>query len=326
MNMRLDEIFEIKNGIASTNLSIESTRQPFHIPYLRPASTQERTIAGWVWLRDVNEKDIFPTQTLFVSTNGEGSHTYAYVSSFEFVANSDISILIPKRDMSLLEKIYYSLCITKNRYKFSYGRKPKGKRLASIELPEKIPNNFKNIDINKYAAISSQLDEMFNIPNKKTMGIIKKDLKLVTLDSLFDLQYGVNMELYKFDECKSSDANAIPFVSRTEKNNGISAYVEKCIGYEPNPAHTLSVAVGGSVLATFYQPKPYYSGFHVFVLTPKKEMGIIEMLYYAMVIRCNRYRYSYGRQANKTLKDILVPDTMPHSFNIIKPQFLTQII
>lgn len=31
------------------------------------------------------------------------------------------------------------------------------------------------------------------------------------------------------------------------------------------------------------------------------------MLYYCTIIEANKYRYSYGRQANKTLKDILVP-------------------
>ncbi len=318
--MRLDELFIIKNGISSTGLSIEKDKQPHHLPYIRPASTQQRTIAGWVWLRDIDQKDIYPAETLFVSTNGEGSHSYSYVSSFEFVANSDISILIPKRYMSLTEKLFYSYCITQNRYKFSYGRKPKGKRLASIILPDCIPD-----ELNKKLTDSlvkshnkvNQLNTLFDIPNKKEISIISKNAILVPLNEIFTITYGVNMELYKFDECKHTHHNAIPFVSRTEKNNGVSAFVEKRIGYEPNPAHTLSVATGGTVLATFYQPKPYYSGRDLYYLTPRKEMIIGEMLYYAMIIRANAYRYSYGRQANKTLKDILVPDRMPENLKTI---------
>jgi hypothetical protein len=57
---------------------------------------------------------------------------YSYVSSFEFVPNS---VLIPKEKMSLAEKLYYALCVTANRRKFSYGRKPKGDRLKAILLP-----------------------------------------------------------------------------------------------------------------------------------------------------------------------------------------------
>ena len=317
--MRLDQLFTIKNGVASTSLSIESSKQSFHLPYLRPASTQERTLAGWVWLRDIDSDDIHPSETLFVSTDGEGSHSYAYVSSFEFVANSNVAVLIPKRSMSRIEKLYYSLCITRNRWRFSYGRKPKGQRLASIDLPEKMPADFESVDLAKYIAISGQLDSLFDIPNKKSIKAITSEIQLIPIKDLFEIRYGVNMELYKFDECKSTALRAIPFVSRSERNNGIAAYVEKRIGYEPNPAHTLSVAGGGSVLATFYQDKPYYSGRDLYYLTPKRTMSIVEMLYYAMVIKANRYRYSYGRQANKTFKNILVPDHMPADFDVVYP-------
>jgi Type I restriction modification DNA specificity domain len=33
----------------------------------------------------------------------------------------------------------------------------------------------------------------------------------------------------------------------------------------------------------------------------------VEMLFYAKCITVNKYKYNYGRQANKTLKDILIP-------------------
>ncbi len=50
-----------------------------------------------------------------------------------FFANSFIM------KMTLQEKIYYSICITKNRYKFSYGRKPKRERLKEILLTSSPP-------------------------------------------------------------------------------------------------------------------------------------------------------------------------------------------
>lgn len=137
--------------------------------------------------------------------------------------------------------------------------------------------------------------------------------KLVKVSDLFEIKYGVTFELINLTQAKSTDYNAIPFVSRTEKNNGVSAFVEKVIDIEPNPAHSLSVAVGGSVLSTFYQSKPYYSGFHVFVLIPKQKYSIVEMLFYAKCIIANKYKYNYGRQANRTLKDILIPKEVPQN-------------
>ncbi|MDI9364972.1 MAG: restriction endonuclease subunit S [Flavobacterium sp.] len=138
---------------------------------------------------------------------------------------------------------------------------------------------------------------------------------LAKVSEIFEIKYGVTFELINLTQCKSTDFNSIPFVSRTEKNNGVSAFVERLIDIEPNPAHSLSVAVGGSVLSTFYQVKPYYSGFHIFVLVPKDNLSIIEMLFYAKCISANKYKYNYGRQANRTLKDILIPSKMPENLN-----------
>ncbi|MBW1616930.1 MAG: restriction endonuclease subunit S [Deltaproteobacteria bacterium] len=135
--------------------------------------------------------------------------------------------------------------------------------------------------------------------------------RLVKISELFNIRYGNSLELIHLIQSKSSDKSSVPFVSRTEKNNGVSAYVEKEPGIETNPAHSLSVAVGGSVLSTFYQSFPFYTGFHVLVLTPKKETSETEMLFYAKCINANKYKYNYGRQANKTLKKIFIPDSMP---------------
>lgn len=40
-------------------------------------------------------------------------------------------------------------------------------------------------------------------------------------------------------------------------------------------------------------------------------MSLSEKLYYCMCIRANSYKYNYGRQANKTLKNIELPDYIP---------------
>lgn len=143
----LSDIFHIRNGLASSNVDVlEVPESPTDIRYIRPSQTYEGSIAGYVDKVLIDDKFIYPDNTLYVSTDGQGSHTYSYVSSFEFIPNSNVSILIPKKEMSLQEKIYYALCISNNRYKFSYGRKPKGDRLKNILLPSS-PSSFvfKNI-------------------------------------------------------------------------------------------------------------------------------------------------------------------------------------
>ncbi len=128
-------------------------------------------------------------------------------------------------------------------------------------------------------------------------------MNLIKVSELFDVKYGVNLELSNVDKLK----NEIPFIARTEKNNGMTAYVSIIRKVKPNPANTISVAGGGSVLSSFLQKKPYYSGRDLYYLKPKQKLSDNEMLFYCMCLRANKYRYSYGRQANKTLKNIKIP-------------------
>ena len=132
------------------------------------------------------------------------------------------------------------------------------------------------------------------------------------ISDLFDVKYGVNLELINCDI--SDDKDAVNFVARTSQNNGVVARVKRIPEIEPQSAGTLTVAAGGSVMSTFVQTKPYYSGRDLYILTPKKEMTFNEKMFYAMCIKHNSYRYSYGRQANKTLKDLEIPDSIPKKY------------
>lgn len=132
----LSEIFDVKNGLASSEVEVkEEPEMDSDIRYIRPSKSYAGSIAGYVDKSYVSQEHIYTQNTIYVSTDGQGSHTYSYVSAFEFIPNSNVSVLIPQREMSLQEKIYYSMCITSNRFKFSYGRKPKGERLKEILVP-----------------------------------------------------------------------------------------------------------------------------------------------------------------------------------------------
>ncbi len=136
---------------------------------------------------------------------------------------------------------------------------------------------------------------------------------LKKINELFEVSYGNSFELNRLDIC-SENQEGINFVSRTVKNNGVSAIVRKLDKIKPFPSGLITVALGGSVLETFLQPKPFYTGFHVMVLCPLFEMSETEKLFYAFCIRKNKYRYSYGRQANRTIKEIKIPENIPQEW------------
>jgi hypothetical protein len=305
---KLDDLFIVKNGIPASGLTVLKRQEPGTLPLIRPASTQLRTLAGWIPRSEVKEQSIYPRETLFVSTDGEGSHTHAYVSQFEFVPNSNVSVLIPRLPMTVLQKIFYARCITLNRFLFSYGRKPKGDRLKSITLPSATPDWIEAADS------SGLLESIAGLASKTSKSRTKRPDSIgsetVDLSELFAIDYGTDLELLRLDR----DPDGINFVSRTSKNNGVSARVKRLDSVAPTPAGRISVAGGGSsVLSAYVQNEPFYSGRDLFVLTPRFKFTEEELLFYCMCIRANQPRYNYGRQANKTLDRLQVParDAVP---------------
>lgn len=151
-------------------------------------------------------------------------------------------------------------------------------------------------------------------------------MNLVPLNSLFEINYGNSFDLTFLEECSEDYADKVNYVSRTRERNGVSAFVKRIDEIEPFPKDLITVAgSGNSVLESFIQPLPFYTGYHVFVLSPKEEMTELEKLFYCYSIRRNQYKYSFGRQANKTLKDILVPTEMPEEFEDIEISKLSNI-
>jgi hypothetical protein len=131
-------------------------------------------------------------------------------------------------------------------------------------------------------------------------------MSMVKVSDIFEVRYGHSLELNRLTTVERREG--IAFVSRRMGSNGISAYVAPIAGVEPAPPGELSCALGGNgVLSTFLQSEPYYTGRDVARLIPKVTLGSQQLLFYCMCIWENRYRYSYGRQANRTLRDIPVP-------------------
>ncbi len=127
------------------------------------------------------------------------------------------------------------------------------------------------------------------------------------LDEIFDIRYGSQLDLNKCVRCETPEG--YNFVNRGEKNCGVSARILEEENKNPFPAGLITVAMGGTVLASFVQQEPFYTGQNVKVLKPKKEMSDLIKLYYCYCIEQNRFRFStFGREANTSFESIIVPD------------------
>jgi|SRR5579859_184228 len=131
------------------------------------------------------------------------------------------------------------------------------------------------------------------------------------LNELFEVQYGQSLSLNKLRQVTADIG--IAFVSRTARNNGVSAWVERVTDVEPLPAGLLTVCLRSRnyALATFLQPRPFYTGYHIYVLRPRRNMIDQEKLWWARTIEANRFRYNFGRQANRSLATLELPEGVP---------------
>lgn len=128
----------------------------------------------------------------------------------------------------------------------------------------------------------------------------------MAVSDVFDVRYGHSLELNALEQ--SSTKDGVAFVSRQMGYNGISAYVAPIDGVDPAPAGDISCALGGNgVLTTYIQEREFYCGRDVAILRPKVELTKQQILFYCLCIKSNRYRFGFGRQANKTLSTLRIP-------------------
>jgi hypothetical protein len=291
------ELFAVENGVQASELGlVEKPDSENNLPVLCPSHSFRKVVAGFTNPARVQASKIFQADSLIVSTNGEGSHTYSYVIPYRFVPNSDVSVLVPRQGMSLKEKLFYSLAITRCRWRFSYGRKPKGDRFAKLELPSLLAW----VETCELPDLEQEYRGMIALADKNAS---LKLGKLRPISELFTIQYGNSYELNHLKK----DEKGIAFVSRTSRNNGISARVA-ITRDEPTPAGCITVALGGSVLETFLQNEPTYQGRDIAILVPINKMTENEKLWYVAVIRQHQFRFSFGRQANRQLPSLLIPE------------------
>lgn len=132
-----------------------------------------------------------------------------------------------------------------------------------------------------------------------------------TVADLFETKYGQSLELNRM--VRTGPPDGVNFVGRAMRNNGVTARVVLPPGVTAGNAGELTVALGGNgVLSTYVQNEPFVCGRDVMILIPRNaDMPLAEKLWWGRCILANRYRYSYGRQANRSLSTLALPAEIP---------------
>lgn len=221
--------------------------------------------------------------------------------------------------------LFLQTILTANRFKYAYGRKVTEEKYMNdiVRLPvRRNSNGTAFIDetrtysesgwIPDWKFMESYIHSLHHKPitTKNKPGYAPDlnvhDWKEFKISDIFTVKYGVNLELNACIETDRNDPDSVNFVARCAENNGVSSRVKTMDNIMPQTSGLISVAGGGSVLSTFYQDEPFYSGRDLYTLDVKTDISPASKIFIITVIKQNKYKYSYGRQANKTLSGLII--------------------
>ena len=234
--------------------------------------------------RNPNTK-LYPKGSITVPLKGTVLNAFVQVEDFHCA--HQVAVLCSKEEFNMNEaqKLFYALCVRKNKYKYNYGRQA-DKTFKSLLVPriEDAPGFIHDIDLNYFNDAATPFHPKLNLDLNSQLW------KWFRLDELFNLRKG--KRLTKANMTKGN----VPFVGAISSNNGHREHV----GQKPiHSGGTITVNYNGSVAESFYQASPFWASDDVNVLYPKFAMNQYIALFFVTVIRMEKYRFNYGRKWHK---------------------------
>lgn len=319
----VSRVFKILNGKGITKEELEENPGDFIVVQ---SGEENNGVLGKISLSYCKKMNYTFTNRRCLTVARSGSAGFVSFQPNGCVVGDSAKILLLDEGLNDEDNIYLYLhtILTANRFKYTYGRKVTEVKYGNeiMLLPVSLENGKPVMDSsNKYSDegyipdwefMSRYIKNLHHKPlttkNKSinTKKLLVNEWEEFLIGDIFDVKYGINMELDSCDEVDMNDKDAIAFVARTSDNNGVSAFVKYVEGKNPQKAMTITCAGGGSVLSTFVQAHDFYSGRDLYLLYEKEKLSIHTKLFLTTVIEQNKYRFSYGRQANKTLSHLVL--------------------
>lgn len=135
---------------------------------------------------------------------------------------------------------------------------------------------------------------------------------MAKLSKIFDVEYGNKLDFNKMIALNEWNDDSVNFISRSANNLGVDAIVKRIPDVDPYQPGLITIALGGAMLSSFVQQRRFYTAQNIMVLKPINDMSFNEKIYYCLCIQKNAFKYStFGREANRTLKEMEIPSKVP---------------
>lgn len=222
----------------------------------------------------------------------------------EFITGDHMVVIRADSWLNPYTALYVVSILTKEQYKYSYGRAYLIDRIKKtlIKLPVDENDNPDWQFMEDY--IKSLHYKPLTTKNKKGQApdLNVNEWSRFYLGRLFDIRKGKRLT------ADDQEPGANIYVGAIDSNNGVANHIAQSPIHKGN---TISLSYNGSVGEAFYQPDPYWATDDVNALYSKydgfnKYIG----LFMAAVIRQEKYRFSYGRKwtlDNMKITNICLP-------------------
>lgn len=276
--MKLSELFNIRSGssLDLNKMRITQQHEPDTVNFVSRSSKNQGVVARVKILPNVK-----PFEAGLVTVTLGGSYLLSsFVQQDKFYTAEHMRVLEPKRAMTFHEKLYYCLCIAKNRFKYSSHGRAADRTLDDLELPKDIPHWVNDISIDQATN--------FELPfHNAELNLNDRKWKPFRLDYIFEIKKGKRITNRQMRDGK------VPCIRPISINNG----TYKTIDIVPNHSgNTITVSYNGSVGEAFYQPIAHFSLDDINVLYPRFSLNVYIAMFLITLIRREKFRFDFGRK------------------------------
>jgi hypothetical protein len=242
----------------------------------------------------------------FITVQGYGTIGQAFVQEKDCSVDDHLLVLQPIKSMDMHTMYQVAYQIRALKWKYRYGRGITPTRLgAEIVIIEDFKKDWPKFEKSLMPSESRQkklLVENHNIKWRKVSELCDIDRKY----------------FYYMNEV-NGDEEKTPYITTTEKNNGVSILCGEDAINEPE---TLTIALDGKCGEAFYQTVPYVSGEKTAILNHENKYLL---MYVGACIKILSWKFHYGRKLSMTrLKEMTVP--IPYKGNEIDLEYIESVV
>ena len=254
--------------------------------------------------------------------NGEGSVGYCNYMDRDFMASGDL-ILAYGDHINPYTALFIVTLLDRERPKYSFGRKyGKYVKTTTIPLPVGVDGDYPDWDwiedYTKSVLVPSMPDKGKSVlenvydrtpVRKKKLSLSDREWERKKIIDFCDIPYKATAyNAIELQPCSADTPEAIPYITRTEENNGCKFYVQ--LSDEITDVEDANAITIGDTTATInYQKTRFICGDHMVILRSphfNKYIG----LFIVSLLNKERFRYNYGRAFNKDIianTELLLP-------------------